>query len=61
MGISPMTDDEYRKQSLAVDSWRMTKTDRPGLTIGTILRTAIAGLAIWAAGMGLGWVILNNV
>lgn len=55
-----MTDDDYQAQSAAIDSLQMTRPDRPGLTVGVILYTAAAGLAIYGAVMGLAWVFLNN-
>lgn len=56
-----MTKQEYEARVRAMDGARLVEPDPPGLTVGTILRTAIAGLAIWAFVMGIAWLFLANV
>lgn len=56
-----MTRKEYNARVHAMNGARLVKPDPPGLTIATILHTAVAGLAIWACVMGIAWLLLANV
>ena len=56
-----MTRKEFNTRMRAMDGARLVKPDPPGLTVATILHTALAGLAIWACVMGIAWLLLANV
>lgn len=56
-----MTRQEFNARMRALDGARLVEPDPPGLTIATILHTALAGLAIWACVMGIAWLLLANV
>lgn len=56
-----MTKQEYEARGRAMDGARLVEPDPPGLTVATILHTALAGLAIWASVMGIAWLLLAHV